>query len=316
MIPSRNDFEEELTIGTDLSVRRLGFGSMRLPGRGVWGQPQDASAARAVLRRAVELGVNFIDTADSYGPEVSEQLIAEALHPYSAELVIATKGGFQRPGPGRWRPDGRPEHLREACEGSLRRLRLEQIDLYQLHTVDPRIPIEESVGALAELQRAGKIRYVGLSNVSVDQIERARPIVPVVSVQNRYSLVDQVAEAVLHHCAQEGIAFICWSPLERGLLGRGPNALARISGELHATPSQVALAWLLHRSALTVPIPGTSSIEHLEENTHAQGVRLTPEELHVLAEYRLGGMMNLRRAARRNVRGLMTALRHVAPIQR
>jgi aryl-alcohol dehydrogenase-like predicted oxidoreductase len=274
---------EDVTTGTfvlggDLPVRRLGFGAMRLTGRGIWGEPQDPEQCRAVARRAVELGVTLIDTADSYGPEVSENLLAEALHPYPDELVIATKGGFLRDGPDRWRPNGRPDHLRQACEGSLRRLRVERIDVYQLHTVDRAVPIEESVGALDELKAEGKIRHVGVSNVSVEQLERARAVTPIVSVQNRYNLEDRAAEDVLSACETEGLAFLPWYPLATGRLSRPGGPLDAIAEAHGATPGQVALAWLLQRSPVMLPIPGTSSVAHLEENLGAGQVRLDPDE--------------------------------------
>ena len=296
--PKGIELKETLDICGDLVVRRLGYGAMRLTGRGIWGEPRAPSEARAVLRRAVQLGVNFIDTADSYGPGVSERLIAEALRPYPASFVIATKGGYRRPGPGRWQPDGRPEHLRKACEGSLRRLGLERIDLYQLHVVDPNVPLEESVGALAELQREGKIAHVGLSNVSAPHVDRAATIVRVASVQNRYNLVDRGSEDVLRLCEREGIAFICWFPVDRGLLGRS-GMLGRIARAYGASPTQIALAWLLHRSSVTVPIPGTTSTAHLEENMAAPHVRLTAEELDALDRYRTPQRDRLRRNARR-----------------
>ena len=271
-----------LTLGGDLEVRRLGFGAMRITGEGIWGPPADREEAKAVLRRAVELGVNFIDTADSYGPEVSEELIAEALHPYPAGLVIATKGGLTRPGPGRWERDCRPEHLREACEGSLRRLRLERIDLYQLHAVDRRVPLEESVGALADLREEGKIARVGLSNVDAVELERAREIVPVVSVQNRYSVADRDSDPVVDRCEREGLAFIPWGPL--GAPGRGRNGvIGRVANAHGAGELQVALAWLLARSPAMLPIPGTSSVEHLEENVAAAALRLSEEEFGELS---------------------------------
>ena len=266
-----------LTLGGDLEVRRLGFGAMRITGEGIWGPPADREEAKAVLRRALELGVNFIDTADSYGPEVSEELIAEALHPYPGGLVIATKGGLKRPGPGRWEPDGRPEHLREACEGSLQRLRLERIDLYQLHTVDPRVPLEDSVGALADLRDEGKIARVGLSNVDTAELERAREIVPVVSVQNRYSVADRDSDPVLDWCERQGLAFIPWGPL-RGVGPDGTGVIGRVADAHGANELQVALAWLLARSPAMLPIPGTSSVEHMEENVAAAALRLSEEE--------------------------------------
>jgi aryl-alcohol dehydrogenase-like predicted oxidoreductase len=271
------------TLGGELTVRRLGFGSMRLTGDGIWGEPEDRDEALAVLRRAIELGVNLIDTADAYGPEVAENLIAEALYPYPDGLVIATKGGLVRPGPGRWEPDGRPEHLREACEGSLRRLRLDQVPLYQLHQPDPNVPFEQSVETLASLREEGKIRLVGLSNVSVEQLERALDIVPIASVQNRYNLVDRGSEDVLDACEGRGIGFIPWFPLATGKLARPGGPLDEIAQRHDATPSQVALAWLLARSPVMLPIPGTSSVEHLEENLAAAHVRLSDEEVEELS---------------------------------
>jgi aryl-alcohol dehydrogenase-like predicted oxidoreductase len=268
-------------LGGDLAVRRMGFGAMRITGEGIWGPPADREEAKAVLRRAIELGVNFIDTADAYGPEVSEELIAEALHPYPGGLVIATKGGMRRSGPGRWERDCSPEHLREACEGSLRRLRLERIDVYQLHAVDPKVPIEESIGALAELREEGKIAHVGVSNVDESELERARAIVPVVSVQNRYSLADRESAPVLDRCERDGLAFIPWFPLGAGNLRH--DAIAGIAADHGATPFQVALAWLLARSPVMLPIPGTSSIEHLEEDVAAASLRLTEDEVTRLA---------------------------------
>jgi pyridoxine 4-dehydrogenase len=270
-----------VSLGGELEVRRLGFGAMRITGEGIWGPPDEPEEAKAVLRRAVELGVDFIDTAYAYGPEVSEELIAEALHPYPGGLVIATKGGMVRHGPGRWERDGRPEHLRQACEGSLRRLRLERLDVYQLHAVDPQVPLEESVGALAELREEGKVAHVGLSNVDAAQLDRARGIVPIVSVQNRYSLEDRESDPVLERCERDGLAFIPWFPLAAGRLGGG--AAARIAAEHEATPFQVALAWLLARSRAMLPIPGTSSVEHLEENVAAAALRLTQDEVAELS---------------------------------
>jgi len=265
-------------LGGDLVVNRLGFGAMRLTGRGILGEPEHPEEARRVLRRAVELGVNLIDTADSYGPEVSELLIAEALHPYPEDVVIATKGGFTRPG-GRWIPDGRPEHLREACEGSLRRLRLDRIDLYQFHTPDPSVPFEDSVWALAELREEGKIRHVGLSNVGVRELEIAIDIVPIASVQNRYNLSDRSSEAVLQACEREEVGFIPWYPLATGRLARAGGLLDEIAARHDATPSQVALAWLLGHSPAMLPIPGTSSVSHLEENVAAATLELANEEM-------------------------------------
>ena len=268
-----------IRIGGDLEVLRIGFGAMRITGPQILGWPADRENALRVLRRAVELGVNLIDTADSYGPEVSELLIAEALHPYPETLLIATKGGLLRTDSGAWPRDARPEHLREACEGSLRRLRLDRIDLYQLHAPDPDVPFEESVGELVRLRDEGKIRYVGLSNVSVEQLRRAQELVPVVSVQNRYSLADRSSEDVLDECERQGIAFLPWYPLAAGDLAQPGGTVGRAASARGATPAQVALAWLLARSPVTVPIPGTSSLRHLEENVAALDLELTPEEL-------------------------------------
>jgi pyridoxine 4-dehydrogenase len=270
-----------LALG-DLEVRRLGYGAMRITGDGVWGPPADRDQALAVLRRAVELGVNLIDTADSYGPAVSEELIAEALHPYGEGLVIATKGGFTRPGPGKWEPCGRPEYLREACEGSLRRLRLERIDLYQLHVPDSDVPYEESVGALKDLQDEGKIRQIGVSNVSVEQLATARGIVDVVSVQNRFNLGDRHAADVLEICQADRLAFIPWFPLSAGALAEPGGVAAEIAERHDASPAQVALAWLL-RTPATLPIPGTGSVGHLEENLAAAGLALSDAEVAELA---------------------------------
>ena len=265
-------------IGGDLRVNRLGFGAMRITGKGIWGEPENPEEARAVLKRAVELGINLIDTADSYGPHVSERLIGETLHPYPEDLVIATKGGLLRDGPGQWRRDARPEHLREACEGSLKRLKLDRIDLYQLHRIDPCIPAEEPLGALAELREEGKIRHIGLSEVSVEQIQRAQQIVPIVSVQNRYNLTDRDSEDVLNFCEREGIGFIPWFPLATGDLARPGGPLDEIATRYGVSPGQVALAWLLWRSPVMLPIPGTSSVEHLVENVAAASLELDEEE--------------------------------------
>jgi aryl-alcohol dehydrogenase-like predicted oxidoreductase len=273
-------------LGGELTVRRLGFGAMRITGEGIWGEPDDRGEAIRVVRRAVELGVNLIDTADSYGPEVSESIIAEALHPYPDGLAIATKGGLVRPGPGDWQRDGRPEHLREACEGSLRRLRLDRIDLYQLHAPDPKVPFEKSVETLATLRDEGKVRLVGLSNVSVDQLEAALEIVPVVSVQNRFNLSDRSSEEVLDACEERGLGFIPWFPLATGRLADTGGPLDAIAERHEATPSQVALAWLLARSPVMLPIPGTSSTVHLEENLAAAWIELSDGELDELG--RLG----------------------------
>lgn len=259
----------EFLIGGDLRVTRLGFGAMRITGKGIWGEPKDRPEAIRVLRRAIELGINFIDTADSYGPEVSEKLIAEALYPYPKGLVIATKGGFDRPGPDRWVENGKPEHLRAACEGSLRRLRLDRIDLYQLHRIDPKVPAEDQLGALKDLQAQGKIKHIGLSEVSVAQIKHARKIVPIVSVQNRYSVTDRGAEDVLQFCEKQKLGFIPWFPLAAGQVADPDSPLNRLGARMNATPSQLALAWLLARSPVMLPIPGTSSVKHLEENVAA-----------------------------------------------
>ncbi len=261
-------------IGNDLPVYRLGFGAMQITGKGVWGEPPDKAAALAVLRRTLELGINFIDTADSYGPHVSERLIAEALHPYPAGLVIATKAGLQRPGPGQWTEDGRPEHLRAACEGSLARLRLQRIDLYQLHRIDSKVPLEDQIGTLLDLQRQGKIRHIGLSEVSVKQIEAVRRLTPVVTVQNRYNLADRQSSDVLDYCTREKIGFIPWFPLATGKLANPGGPLARAAAKLGVDPAQVALAWLLAKSPVMLPIPGTSSVEHLNTNTAAANLKL------------------------------------------
>lgn len=274
----------EFLIGNDLRVTRLGYGAMRITGEGIWGEPADRPEAVRVLRKAVELGINFIDTADSYGPEVSEKIIAEALHPYPADLVIATKGGFDRTGPNKWVENGRPEHLRSACEGSLRRLRLEQIALYQLHRIDPKVPAEEQLGTLKQLQAEGKIKHVGLSEVSVQQIQHAQTIVPIVSVQNRYSLTDRGSEAVLQYCERQKLGFIPWFPLAAGKLSGGESPIVRVAAKLKVTPSEVALAWLLARSAVMLPIPGTSSVKHLEENVAAAGLKIDKEKMEELSQ--------------------------------
>ena len=274
----------EFLIGNDLRVTRLGYGAMRITGEGIWGEPADRAEAVRVLRKAVELGINFIDTADSYGPEVSEKIIAEALHPYPADLVIATKGGFDRTGPNKWVENGRPEHLRSACEGSLRRLRLEQIALYQLHRIDPKVPAEEQLGTLKQLQAEGKIKHVGLSEVSVQQIQHAQTIVPIVSVQNRYSLTDRGSEAVLQYCERQKLGFIPWFPLAAGKLSGGESPIGRVATKLKVTPSEVALAWLLARSAVMLPIPGTSSVKHLEENVAAAGLKIDKEKMEELSQ--------------------------------
>jgi pyridoxine 4-dehydrogenase len=269
-------------IGGDLEVRRLGFGAMRITGDGIWGPPDDPEEARRLLRRVVDLGINLIDTADSYGPEVSENLIAEALHPYPDGLVIATKGGLRRTGPGQWPRDGRPERLKECCEASLRRLRVDRIDLYQLHSPDPQVPLEDSMGALKELQDEGKIRHIGVSNVSREELERARAVVDVVTVQNRYNLTDRHSESVLEACERDGLGFIPWFPLAIGELARPGGPLDDLARRHDAAPGQLALAWLLARSPVMLPIPGTASIEHLEENVAAQSIELDPDEVERL----------------------------------
>lgn len=268
------------TIGGDLSVRRMGYGAMRITGQGIWGLPPNRETARAVLRRALELGVTLIDTADAYGPNVSEELIAEALYPYPPGLVIATKGGLVRPGPGEWVPDGRPNHLRDALQGSLRRLRLERIDLYQFHRPDPIVPWEDSIGTLAELRAAGQIRHIGLSNVSPEQLAAAQRIVPIVSVQNRYNLLDRAAERVLALCEQQDLAFLPWRPTGEG---NQPRELGAIAQRHHASPAQITLAWLLQRSPVILPIPGTGSVAHLEENVAAASIQLSDDEMRELS---------------------------------
>jgi pyridoxine 4-dehydrogenase len=270
---------DTFTIGGDLEVHRLGFGAMRITGKGIWGPPDDPEEAKRLLRRVVDLGIDLIDTADSYGPEVSENLIADALHPYPDGLVIATKGGLTRTGPGQWPRDGRPEHLKQACEGSLRRLRLDRIDLYQLHSPDPRVAYEESVGALKELQDEGKIKHIGISNVSVGELERARAIVDVVTVQNHYNLGDRRSEDVLDASEEANIGFIPWFPLDTGRLAEPGGPLDRVAKGHDATPAQIALAWLLARSPAMLPIPGTSSVEHLEENFAAGRIELSADEV-------------------------------------
>jgi aryl-alcohol dehydrogenase-like predicted oxidoreductase len=272
-----------LRIGGGPTVRRLGFGAMRITGYGVWGPPPDEAQAIALLRKVVDKGVTFIDTADSYGPGVSETLIAKALHPYPEGVVIASKGGMTRSGPGAWGIDCRPEHLRQACTDSLRRLRLEQIQLYQLHSVDHRVPIEDSVGTLVDLQREGKIRYIGVSNVSPAELARAQRVAEIVTVQNSYNLRDRSSDALVDICTAAGIAFITFYPLAKGRLARPDSPLAPIAERHDATPGQIALAWLLHRSPVILPIPGTSSIAHLEENLRAMSIRLGAEEVRALS---------------------------------
>ncbi|EPX63468.1 Aldo-keto reductase [Cystobacter fuscus DSM 2262] len=266
-------------LGGDLPIHRLGYGAMQLTGPGIWGPPKDRAEAVRVLRRALELGVNFIDTANSYGPYYSEEIIAEALHPYAKGVVVATKAGLVRTGPNEWHPVGAPKYLRQELELSLRRLKLERIDLYQLHRIDPKVPVEESLGELKALQKEGKIRHIGLSEVSVEQIQRARAVVDIVSVQNRYNLVDRVHEKVLDYCEKENLGFIPWFPLATGGLAKPGSALDSVARKHNATPSQIALAWLLARSPVMLPIPGTSSVKHLEENLVGAEVKLGKEEL-------------------------------------
>jgi len=271
-------------IGGDLRVNRLGFGAMRITGPGVWGEPRDHKESIAVLRRAVELGINLIDTADSYGPHVSERLIAEALYPYPSGLLIATKAGFQRSGPDLWTEDGRPDHLRSACEGSLERLKLKRIDLFQLHRIDRKVPMKDQIGALLELQREGKIKHIGLSEVTVKQIKDVQRLTPVATVQNRYNLVDRRSEDVLRYCTENGIGFIPWYPLATGNLAREGSPLAKAAAKLDVTPAQVALAWLLKKSPVMLPIPGTSSVRHLEENAAAAKLELDNSTMRELEE--------------------------------
>jgi aryl-alcohol dehydrogenase-like predicted oxidoreductase len=270
-----------IDVGGDLTVNRLGFGAMRITGDGIWGEPPDAERAKNALRRAVELGVNFIDTADSYGPDVSERLIAETLHPYPDDLVIATKGGLVRPGPGRWDADGRPEHLREALEGSLRRLRVDMIDLYQLHRPDPKVPLEESVGFLAEMKSQGKVRHIGISNATEEQLRTAEQIVPIVSVQNRYNVVDRTSETMVDLCEQEELTFLPWAPIQEADEVEVITDAARNHG---FTPRQIVLAWLLARSPQILPIPGSGSAEHVEANVAAAGIKLDQGEVAAITD--------------------------------
>ncbi len=270
-----------ITIGGDLTVNRLGFGAMRITGAGIWGDPPDRDVAIAVLRRAVELGIDFIDTADSYGPEVSEELIADALHPYPDGLVIATKAGLVRPGPNRWEPDGRPEHIRSACEGSMKRLQVDHLDLYQFHRPDPKVPLEESMGTMVELAQEGKVHHIGVSNVDAGQLARARQVATVVSVQNRYNPTDRGSEAVLDLCQRDGLAFLPWAPIGGGQPGGG--VVDEIAAAHQATARQVVLAWLLARSPAIVPIPGTGSVDHLESNVGAAALELTGDEVAALS---------------------------------
>ncbi len=294
-------FSPALTVG-ELSVRRLGFGTMSLTGPGVWGPPKDPHDARRVLRRAVELGADFIDTADSYGPEVAEEIVGDVLHPYDG-LLVATKAGLTRQGPGRWSRDGRPEYLRSACHASLGRLRVDRIDLFQLHSVDPAVPIEESVGALSDLRAEGKIRHVGVCNVDVEDLRRALTVEPVVSVQNRFSLADRSSRPVLELCESRGLAFVAWAPLAKGSLTSPDPTLSQIASAHGATPGQVALAWILAISPATVPIPGTASLDHLEENAGAAGLKLTADELAILerATFRMPSRGGRLRAVRRRL---------------
>lgn len=274
------------SIGGELTVHRLGFGAMRITGKGIWGEPADRAEAIAVLRKALDLGINFIDTADSYGPYVSEDLIREALHPYPAGLVIATKAGLLRTGPDQWTPLGRPEYLRQECEMSLRRMKLERIDLFQLHRIDPKVPAEEQFGLLRDLQREGKVRFIGLSEVSVANIQAARRVISVATVQNLYNMTNRKSEDVLDYCTREGIGFIPWFPLATGELAKPGGMLQRVAEKLGATASQVALAWLLKKSRVMLPIPGTSSVKHLEENTAAATLGLdeaTMDQLSAIA---------------------------------
>ena len=270
-----------IDVGGDLTVNRLGFGAMRITGPGIWGAPADLEVAKAALRRAVQLDVTFIDTADSYGPDVSESLIAEALFPYPDDLVIATKGGLARPGPGRWEPDGRPEHLRQACEGSLRRLRLDQIPLYQFHRPDPKVPLAESIGALAELKDEGKIRHIGVSNFSEAQLRAAERVTPVVSVQNRYNAADRSSESMVDLCEQERLAFLPWAPIQEADKNPAVTEAARRHG---ATSHQIVLAWMLARSPQILPIPGSGDPEHVAQNIAAAGITLSPDEVTAIGK--------------------------------
>lgn len=276
----------QITLGGDLTVNRLGFGAMRITGAGVWGPPSDVAAAVRVVKRAVELGVNFIDTADSYGPEVSENIIAQALYPYPADLVIATKGGLVRPGADIWNRDARPQHLRAVCEGSLRRLRRDRIDVYQLHAPDPRVPLTDSIGELLKLRDEGKIRHIGISNVTLDELKQAERLTPLVSVQNRFNLQDRRSDSVLEYVARKSMAFIPWAPLDSGRHA-GPTvavkALAKVAQRHGVSVGAAAIAWLLHHSKAMLPIPGTASVEHLEENVAAASLQLTAEDLRELA---------------------------------
>ena len=271
-----------IDVGGDLTVNRLGFGAMRITGDGIWGEPADRDEAKAVLRRAIELGVNFIDTADSYGPYVSEELISETLYPYPDDLVIATKGGLERPGPGQWPANGRPEHLTEACEGSLRRLKLDQIPLYQFHRPDPAVPLDDSIGALVTLKAQGKIRHIGVSNVTEDQLRRAQRLTPIVSIQNRYNVEDRQSESLVDLCEQEQMVFLPWAPIQN--LGRN-RIVQEIAQRYDATPRQIVLAWLLARSPSILPIPGTGSVSHLDDNVGAAAIKLAAADVAALTDY-------------------------------
>ena len=298
MIPVRTaGTPSTFSIAGELSVSRLGLGTMSLPGSGVWGHPRDPEGARRLLRRARELGIDFFDTADSYGPEVSEVLICEALSPYE-DVVIATKGGLTRQGPGRWSRDCRPEYLRSACEASLQRLGIEQIDLYQLHTVDPAVPLEESLGALVELQAEGKVKHIGICNVTVAELERAIRVAAVASVQNRFSLADRSSLDLVRLCERKGIAFVAWAPLGKGALARDDRTLAAVAADLGWTSAQTALAWVLHVSPATIAIPGTASVVHLEEDVGATALRLEPEQVRELAPHTYRHGRTVRRPAR------------------
>jgi aryl-alcohol dehydrogenase-like predicted oxidoreductase len=278
MTTLQTETTKTFALGGDLTINRLGYGAMRLTGPGIWGEPKDRDEARKVLQRAVELGVNFIDTADAYGPEVSEDIIAEALYPYPPGLVIATKGGFARSGPNKWEMVGRPEYLRQCVEMSLRRLKLERIELYQLHRIDPKVPVADSLGALKDMQKAGKIRHIGLSEVSPAEIDQASKTVKIVSVQNQYNLSDRKHEKALQYCEQHNLAFIPWFPVAAGKLAKSGGPLDQIAKQHNATVAQLSLAWLLDHSPVLIPIPGTSSVKHLEENMGAAKLQLSPEE--------------------------------------
>ncbi len=278
MTTLQSETAKTFALGGDLTVNRLGYGAMRITGPGIWGEPKDRDEARKVLKRAIELGVNFIDTADAYGPEVSEDIIAEALYPYPKDLVIATKGGFARSGPNKWEMVGRPEYLRQCVEMSLRRLKVERIELYQLHRIDPKVPVEESLGALKDFQKAGKIRHIGLSEVSPAEIDQASKTVKIVSVQNQYNLSDRRHEKALKYCEQRNMAFIPWFPVAAGKLAQPGGPLDLVAKDHKATVAQLSLAWLLHHSPVMIPIPGTSSVKHLEENMAAARLHLSAEE--------------------------------------